>query len=113
MAQGMRHGRSGVPPSGMGKAEENDGAACTAGKAWQPMLWLSVKPKMPLTWLYVTSLAVGVAANRKGRAGLVEWSMCDVKFLKETIRDNGSISTAATTTNADGHRSTPQKRLSF
>lgn len=56
MAQGMRHGRSELPPRGMGKADENDGAACTAGKAWQPMLWLSVKPKMPLTWLWVTNL---------------------------------------------------------
>ena len=56
MAHGMRQGRSGVPPRGTGNAEENDGAACTAGKAWQPMLWLSVKPKMPRTWLYVTNL---------------------------------------------------------
>lgn len=56
MAQGMRHGRSAAPLNGTGKAVENDGAACTAGKAWQPMLWLSVNPKMPRTWLYVTNL---------------------------------------------------------
>lgn len=82
MAQGMRHGRSTLPPRGMGNADENDGAACTAGKAWQPMLWLSVKPKMPLTWLCVTNLMVrhrfeqtkqGIdtaarAVTRKGRA---------------------------------------------
>lgn len=56
MAQGIRHGRSGVVPNGIGNAEEKDGAACTAGKAWQPMLWLSVKPKIPRTWLKVTNL---------------------------------------------------------
>lgn len=56
MAQGIRHGRSGVVPNGIGNAEEKDGTACTAGKAWQPMLWLSVKPKIPRTWLKVTSL---------------------------------------------------------
>lgn len=67
MAQGMRHGRSELPARGTGKADENDGAACTAGKAWQPMLWLSVKPKMPLTWLCVTSLRVAVVES--GRVG--------------------------------------------
>ena len=56
IAHGMRHGRSGVSPRGMGNAEEKEGAACTAGKDWHPMLWLSVKPKIPRTWLWVTSL---------------------------------------------------------
>ena len=46
-------------PKMCGKDDGKDGAACTAGKACLPMLTgssgLSVKPKMPLTWLYVTA----------------------------------------------------------
>merc|ERR1719198_2477416 len=59
MAHGIRHGTfccAGIDASKMcGKDDENDGAACTAGKACLPMLTESSKPKMPLTWLYVTA----------------------------------------------------------
>lgn len=66
----MRHGRSGVPPRGMGKAEEKEGAACTAGNDWHPMLWLSVNPKIPRTWLWVTSLRDKVGRDiQRGREG--------------------------------------------
>lgn len=55
MAQGIRHGRSELCPKRTGNDEENDGAACTAGKDCFPMLSLSVKPKIALDWLYVTT----------------------------------------------------------
>mmetsp|Transcript_68936 Transcript_68936/g.166672 ORF Transcript_68936/g.166672 Transcript_68936/m.166672 type:complete len:214 (-) Transcript_68936:562-1203(-) len=58
MAHGMRQGTVVSPPKMCGKEDENDGAACTAGKACLPMLTESSKPKMPLTWLYVVAFCI-------------------------------------------------------
>ena len=55
IAHGMRHGMSTRSPKMCGKLDGNDGAAWTAGKACLPMLAESSKPKIPLTWLYVTA----------------------------------------------------------
>ncbi len=41
---------SAAPLRTVGKEEEKDGAAWTAGKALRPMLASGAKPKMPRTW---------------------------------------------------------------
>ena len=55
MAQGMRHGMSGLSFSGTLKLLGKDGAAWIAGNADWPMLLLPSKPKQALAWLYVTA----------------------------------------------------------
>mmetsp|Transcript_56810 Transcript_56810/g.126862 ORF Transcript_56810/g.126862 Transcript_56810/m.126862 type:complete len:228 (+) Transcript_56810:584-1267(+) len=58
IAHGMRQGIVVSSPKIWGKLVGKEGAACTAGKACLPMFAESSKPKIPLTWLYVTAFCI-------------------------------------------------------
>jgi hypothetical protein len=47
-----------LAPKMCGKATGNEGAAWMAGKECLPTLSLSMNPKMPLAWLYVTAFSI-------------------------------------------------------
>ena len=47
-----------LAPKMCGNATGNDGAAWIAGKECLPTLSLSMNPKMPLAWLYVTAFSI-------------------------------------------------------
>ena len=96
MAHGIRHGTfcwpAIVASKTCGKDDENDGAACTAGKACLPMLTESSKPKMPLTWLYVTGRGVnhyyeGVDHYHEGADLVVRDGLLDLEDVRVHVAD--------------------------